>query len=275
MGIGLNLGLLAWFKYANFLAASINNLAGTSLSFGDIVLPLAISFFTFQQIAFLVDAYRGLADEPNIGRYGLFVTFFPQLIAGPIVHHAEILPQYAQRDSIRLKADNLSIGLTIFAVGLFKKVVFADSMGAYADTVFQAAALGDTVSFVSAWAAAAAFSLEIYFDFSGYTDMAIGIARMFGVRLPLNFDSPYKSTSIIDFWRRWHITLSRFLRDYLYYPLGGNRNGTGRRYGNLMVVMLLGGLWHGAAWTFVFWGALHGLFRVRVSYGIDSSGFVH
>ena len=262
LGIVFNLGILCWFKYANFLVDSVNWLAGTSIGLGAIALPIAISFFTFQQIAFLVDVQRGLANEPNIGRYGLFVMFFPQLIAGPIVHHSEILPQYAKPDRVRLTYENVSVGLTIFTIGLFKKVALADPMGAYADIVFDAADHGDAVSFVSAWAGSAAFALEIYFDFSGYSDMAIGLARMFAIRLPLNFDSPYKAVNIIEFWRRWHMTLSRFLRDYLYFPLGGNRKGPARRHINLMIVMLLGGLWHGAAWTFVIWGGLHGAFLV-------------
>lgn len=266
VGIVLNLGLLAGFKYANFFADTVNMLTASSFTFGQLILPIGISFFTFQQIAFLVDAYRGLANEPNLGRYGLFVTFFPQLIAGPIVHHSEILPQYARPDRVRLTYENVSVGIAIFAIGLFKKVVLADSMGTHANLVFDAARHGDAVTFVSAWTGSAAFGLEIYFDFSGYSDMAIGLARMFAIRLPLNFESPYKAVNIIDFWRRWHITLSRFLRDYLYFPLGGNRKGPARRYGNLMVVMLLGGLWHGAAWTFVAWGALHGLFLV-VNHG--------
>ena len=262
LGIVFNLGLLGWFKYANFFVDTVNGLADTSFDLDAIALPIAISFFTFQQIAFLVDVQRGLANEPNIGRYGLFVMFFPQLIAGPIVHHSEILPQYSRPDRIRLTYDNVSVGLTIFTIGMFKKVALADPMGVYADIVFDAANHGDAVSFVSAWAGSGAFALEIYFDFSGYSDMAIGLARMFAIRLPLNFDSPYKAINIIEFWRRWHMTLSRFLRDYLYFPLGGNRKGPARRYLNLMMVMLLGGLWHGAAWTFVIWGGVHGAFLV-------------
>lgn len=262
LAVTLNLALLGWFKYANFFADSVNALTASSFTFGEIILPIGISFFTFQQVAFLVDAYRGLANEPNLGRYGLFVAFFPQLIAGPIVHHSEILPQYAHADRVRLTYDNVSVGVAIFVIGLFKKVVLADPVGNYADIVFDAARHGDAVSFISAWTGSAAFGLEIYFDFSGYSDMAIGLARIFAIRLPLNFESPYKATSIIDFWRRWHLTLSRFLRDYLYFPLGGNRKGRARRFFNVMIVMLLGGLWHGAAWTFVAWGALHGAFLV-------------
>lgn len=261
-GITLNLGLLAWFKYADFFTGTINSVAGTSFDLSAIILPLAISFFTFQQIAFLVDVYQGQAGERDFGKYCLFVTFFPQLIAGPIVHHSEMLKQYADPAKIRFSYENFSIGTTIFVIGLFKKVVFADPMGNYADTVYGAAMLGTPITFITAWAGTTAFALQIYFDFSGYSDMAIGLSRMFGIKLPLNFDSPYKATNIIEFWRRWHMTLSRFLRDYLYFPLGGGRRGRPRRYANLMIVMLLGGLWHGAAWTFIAWGALHGFYLV-------------
>jgi alginate O-acetyltransferase complex protein AlgI len=208
-----------------------------------------------------VDIYRGGRAEPNVWRYCLFVTFFPHLIAGPIVHHAEMLPQF-NRGRLNVTIGSLSVGLSIFSLGLFKKVVFADPIGEYADTVFGTAELGTPISFVSAWTGVAAFALKIYFDFSGYSDMAIGLAKMFGVQLPLNFDSPYKATSIIDFWHRWHMTLSRFLREYIYIPLGGNRKGEVWRYANVLIVMLIGGLWHGPAWTFVAWGALHGLYLI-------------
>jgi len=262
IGVIFNLTLLGWFKYAGFLTSTVNDLSGTQFNLGNIVLPLGISFFTFQQIAYLVDTQRGIAYENHFGRYCLFVAFFPQLIAGPIVHHGEILPQYAQSEKIRLRLENIVVGISIFTIGLFKKVILADPMGEYADRVFSAAAHGDPVTFVTAWAANFAVALEIYFDFSGYSDMAIGLARIFGIKLPLNFNSPYKAKNIIDFWRRWHMTLSRFLRDYLYVPLGGNRLGRVRRYINLAIVMLLGGLWHGAAWNFVIWGGLHGLYLI-------------
>ena len=259
VGVGINLTALGWFKYANFLVSSGNAVLGTDYHLQKIVLPLAISFFTFQQIAYLVDTYRNQTNEHSLQRYMLFVTFFPQLIAGPIVHHKEMLPQFAEQlQGIRLR--NLLIGATIFFIGLFKKVIIADGVSPYSDTVFAMAANGETLSFLESWTGALAYSIQLYFDFSGYSDMAIGLARMFGVKLPLNFDSPYKSRSIIDFWRRWHMTLSRFLRDYLYFALGGNRHGAARTYTNLMIVMLLGGLWHGAGWTFVIWGALHGIF---------------
>ncbi|RMH23826.1 MAG: MBOAT family protein, partial [Planctomycetota bacterium] len=225
LGVAVNLGLLAYFKYAMFIADNLSALLDTPINIGTIVLPLAISFFTFQQIAYLVDAFRGLTREYSFVDYCLFVTFFPQLIAGPIVHHGEMLPQFADRRTARPSADNLTIGLSIFAAGLFKKVVIADGVSVTANKVFDAAAAGGSVTFVDAWAGALAYTMQLYFDFSGYSDMAIGLGRMFGIRLPVNFDSPYKARSIVDFWRRWHITLSRFLRDYLYIPLGGNRRG--------------------------------------------------
>jgi D-alanyl-lipoteichoic acid acyltransferase DltB (MBOAT superfamily) len=226
------------------------------------VLPIAISFYTFQQIAFLVDAYRNLVTDFSISRYFLFVTFFPQLIAGPIVLQHEMMPQYSGLDGKKFDPKNLSIGVTIFAIGLFKKVIIADTSAHWADPLFRGAADGLVLTMSEAWVAALAFTFQIYFDFSGYSDMAIGLGWMFGLILPLNFYSPYKATSIIEFWRRWHMTLSRFLRDYLYFPLGGNRHGLVRRYGNLGIVMLLGGLWHGAAWTYVAWGVLHGIYLV-------------
>ena len=260
LGVGLNLALLGYFKYANFLVDNFNTAADAGWSVAPIVLPLAISFFTFQQIAFLVDVRRQRSETPNFLSYCLFVTFFPQLIAGPIVYHREIMPQILLAGFGRLRSQNLAVGLTIFVIGLFKKVVLADNIAPYSTIVFDAAADGTTIGLLTAWQGALAYSAQIYFDFSGYSDMAIGLGRLFGIRLPLNFNSPYKAASIIDFWRRWHMTLSRFLRDYLYIPLGGGRSGAARRYVNLIIVMLLGGLWHGAAWTFLIWGGLHGAY---------------
>jgi D-alanyl-lipoteichoic acid acyltransferase DltB (MBOAT superfamily) len=261
-GVAANLGLLGYFKYANFFVENLNSVTGLSFSIGQIALPLGISFFTFQQIAFLVDVYRGKAREYDFLHYCLFVTFFPQLIAGPIVHHGEMLPQFMRSETFRMRWENLAVGLSMLILGLFKKVVIADGMAQYANPVFDMAEAGGAIGLFEAWRGAVAYSFQIYFDFSGYSEMAMGLARLFGIRLPLNFYSPYRSTSIIEFWRRWHMTLSRFLRDYLYFPLGGNRRGRGRRYANLMVTMLLGGLWHGAGWTFVAWGALHGVYLV-------------
>jgi D-alanyl-lipoteichoic acid acyltransferase DltB (MBOAT superfamily) len=223
-----------------------------------ILLPLAISFHTFQQIAYLVDTYRGETHHYRFLDYLFFVVFFPQLIAGPIVRHDEIIPQIAQRRTWRPGAVELALGVTIFSFGLFKKVVLADYVAVPADLVFAAA--GDRLGFFEAWLGATAYALQIYFDFSAYSDMAVGLALLAGIRLPLNFFSPYQAGSIIEFWRRWHMTLSRFLLHYVYVPLGGNRLGRGRRYANLMTTMLLGGLWHGAAWTFVLWGGLHGAY---------------
>jgi D-alanyl-lipoteichoic acid acyltransferase DltB (MBOAT superfamily) len=257
-GLGFNLFLLGYFKYASFLADNVNVLLGVDWKIEPQALPLGISFFTFQKIAFLVDVYVGGVVSFDLLHYALFVTFFPQLIAGPIVRHNEIMPQF-QTLPRHPRASDFAIGASIFGIGLFKKVCLADPSAALVTPVFSAAASGAPVGFVDAWTAALAYSFQLYFDFSGYSDMAIGLARLFGIVLPINFYSPYKSVNIIDFWRRWHISLSRFLRDFIYIPLGGNRHGVPRRYLNLAIAMLLGGLWHGAAWTFVLWGAMHGL----------------
>ncbi len=258
LGVCFNLGLLGYFKYTGFFLEGLNDLGLKLIPVPEITLPLAISFFTFQQIAYLVDVARDDCEEYQFSHYALFVVFFPQLIAGPIVHHKELMPQFRSlRPRSELSSD-LSIGLTFIAIGLFKKVIMADSLAMIADPVHDAAAQGGDIHTIDALAATLAFSFQIYFDFSGYSDMAIGSARLFGIRLPENFRSPYKSRSAIETWKRWHITLSRFLRDYLYISLGGNRRGAARRYLNLVLTMLLGGLWHGAAWTFVVWGALHG-----------------
>lgn len=261
LGIVFNLGLLAYFKYAGFFVANFNDLFKTGFPLPHILLPIGISFITFQKIAFLVDAHRGLVRNFTILNYIFFVTFFPQLIAGPIVHHAEIMPQLASVSRRNIRID-FSIGISIFIIGLFKKVVIADGLSIYADAGYSMLTAGHTLNFISAWITVISYSLQLYFDFSAYSDMAIGLGRMFGIRLPLNFYSPYKATSIIDFWRRWHMTLSRFLRDYLYIPLGGNQKGFIRRYLNLIIVMLLGGLWHGANWTFAIWGGVHGILLI-------------
>ena len=259
-GVGANLALIGWFKYAAFGAQVWSQLTGRPVAIDAVALPLAISFFTFQQIGYLVDRYRGLPAEAEPLRFGLFVTFFPQLIAGPIVRHREMGPQLRDPERLRFGMANVQVGLAFLVAGLFKKAVIADGVAPTANAVFDAAAAGTPVGAVDGWLGTAAYSLQIYFDFSGYSDMAIGIALLFGIRLPFNFDSPYKAASIIDFWRRWHMTLSRFLRDYLYIALGGNRRGPVRRYANLMITMLLGGLWHGAGWNFVIWGGLHGAY---------------
>lgn len=261
-GVGLDLALLGYYKYANFFLDSANQLLGAGWTLQDIILPLGISFFTFTQIAFLVDAWSGKAREYNFIHYLLFVTYFPHLIAGPVLHHKEMMPQFAQPETYRLSWENMAVGLTFLFAGMFKKVVIADSLAVHATPVFSAAEAGEALTFFAAWKGTVAYTLQLYFDFSGYSDMAIGLSRMFGVKLPLNFDSPYRAANIIDFWRRWHMTLSRFLRDYLYIPLGGSRKGPALRYVNLMATMLLGGLWHGAGWTFVIWGGLHGIYLV-------------
>ncbi|MGL5939487.1 MAG: MBOAT family O-acyltransferase [Waterburya sp.] len=262
LGIIFNLGLICYFKYANFLINNVNQVAGTNLYLPTIVIPLAISFYTFQQIAYLVDAYRGETKEYNLQQYILFVCFFPHLIAGPIVYHKELLPQFENSSIYKFSQQTLAIGLTVFVAGLFKKVIFADRIAEYSNLAFAAASQGVDLTFSEAWVGALGYTLQLYFDFSGYSDMAIGAAYMLGVQLPLNFNSPYKAISIVDFWRRWHITLSHFLRDYLYIPLGGSRKGPFRRYMNLVITMLLGGLWHGAGWTYIFWGILHGVYLV-------------
>lgn len=261
-GLVLNLGLLAYFKYAGFLADILVQLGGPYINVGEIVLPLAISFYTFQQISFLVDTYSGRSPRYGFIQYASYLAFFPHLIAGPIVRHNRLIGQLSDRKILRPNLDNILSGTTIIMIGLFKKVVLADGAAAYVNPIFFAAGNGGQVGFVEAWLAAMLFSFVIYFDFSGYSDIAIGLARLFNVRFPENFASPYKAMNIVDFWRRWHITLSSFLRDYLYIPLGGNRKGPGWRNVNLMLTMLLGGLWHGAALNFVVWGGLHGCYLV-------------
>jgi len=260
LGVAFNLLLLGYFKYAGFLDANVQAVTGASLGLMGVVLPIGISFYTFTQIAFLVDAAKGEAAEYDLKRYVLFVTFFPHLIAGPIIHHKEMMPQFSRLVPKGETLQNLSVGLVLLAIGLAKKCLIADPLGSFASPIFARAETGEDIHFFIAWAGVLAYSFQIYFDFSGYSEMAIGLARMFGVKFPANFNSPYRASSMIEFWRRWHMTLSRFLRDYVYVPLGGNRKGALRRYVNLMAVMLVGGLWHGASWTFVLWGALHGAF---------------
>jgi D-alanyl-lipoteichoic acid acyltransferase DltB (MBOAT superfamily) len=263
LGVATNLGFLCFYKYTSFIVQNINAGFGAHLELPTIVLPLAISFFTFQQISFLVDIYRGAAPRSlgNPIEYATLVAFFPHLIAGPIVFYRELSPQFADPATYRFRYENLAIGATIFFAGLFKKVVLADNLAQNADAVFQASSqIIPTLS--DAWVGLLSYTLQIYFDFSGYSDMAIGLAWILGVKLPLNFNSPYKSLSIIEFWRRWHITLSRFLRDYLYVPLGGNAYGFPRQLINISITMLLAGIWHGAGWNFAIWGGLHGFYLV-------------
>lgn len=256
IGVISNIALLGYFKYSDFFIINVNYLLDTEVPLLHLALPLAISFFTFQQIAYLVDSYRGETKEYDFLKYALFVTFFPQLIAGPIVHHKEMMPQFARARNKVKNYKNIALGMFIFSIGLFKKVVIADTFSVWAINGFDKA---EVLTFFEAWATSLSYTFQLYFDFSGYTDMAIGAALLFNIKLPINFNSPYKATDIQDFWRRWHITLSRFLRDYIYIPLGGNRKGNFRTYNNLMATFILGGIWHGAGWTFVFWGFLHGL----------------
>ncbi len=264
--ISANLGLLAFFKYGNFFISTITTLTGVEESLVNVALPLGISIFTFTQITFLVDVYRGMACQYDYIDYLLFVTYFPHLIAGPILHHKEMMPQIASLEIRTDYIEKIAIGLLVFTIGLGKKIFFADNFSVYATPVFDQAREGLQPDFIVAWTGTLAYTMQLYFDFSGYSDMAIGLSFLFGVYLPINFNSPYKAHNIIDFWRRWHMTLSRFLRDYLYIPLGGNRKGLSRRKVNIMITMLLGGLWHGASWNFVAWGGLHGLYLL-VNHG--------
>ena len=255
VAIASNLLLLGYFKYYDFFITGINNIFSLNIEFLHLMLPLAISFFTFQQIAYLVDSYRGETKEYDFLNYALFVTFFPQLIAGPIVHHKEMMPQFSSTYNLIKRHKNIALGLFIFFIGLFKKVYIADNLSIIANNGFSASA---SLSSIEAWITSLSYTLQLYFDFSGYTDMAIGAALLFNIKLPINFNTPYKAVNIQDFWRRWHITLSRFLRDYIYIPLGGSRVSSFKIYTNLMITFILGGLWHGAGLTFVFWGFLHG-----------------
>lgn len=266
IAIASNLALLASMKYTNFFIVTLNNafvyFNVKPITMLNIVLPLGISFFTFTQIAFLVDTYHGHINERNFIHYMLFVSYFPHLIAGPVIHHKQMMPQFGLKSTYSVSYDNIAKGMTFFSLGLFKKVVLADGMANHVDGIFSAVAGGGNPCFFESWLGAIAYTLQLYFDFSGYCDMAIGISLFFNIKLPTNFDSPYKASDIIEFWRRWHMTLSAFLRDYLYVPLGGNRHGKLMQYRNLLITMLLGGLWHGAGWTFVLWGGLHGAYLV-------------
>jgi alginate O-acetyltransferase complex protein AlgI len=260
----VDLAVLAYFKYADFFIDNLNlglrAMSAAEVRALHVVLPIGISFFSFTQIAYLVDCYEGKVRERNFVHYALFVSYFPHLVAGPVLHHGQMMPQFGRPETYRLDTDNVLAGLFNIAVGLCKKVLLADEFSQYASPIFDAVRAGQHLGFVAAWVGALAYTLQIYFDFSGYSDMAIGLSRILNISLPLNFNAPYKAASIIDFWRRWHMSLSHFLRDYLYKRLGGNRRGPVRRYANLVITMLLGGFWHGASWTFVVWGGLHGLY---------------
>ena len=260
-GVTVNLLLLGYYKYTNFLLDALGRAGGPLFHRLDIILPLAISFFTFTQIGYLVDVYRDGKLHYRLLDYAVFVVFFPHLIAGPIVRHWEIIPQFADKQLKANRAD-MGAGIAMFLLGLCKKVLLADPASRFADVVYGAVEAGTAITWFDAWLGTIAYAMQIYFDFSGYSDMAIGLARMFGMKFPCNFDSPYKAGNIIEFWRRWHITLQRFLREYLYFPLGGNRCGKVRHLLNIMITMVVSGLWHGAGWTFLVWGALHGVYIV-------------
>ncbi len=257
-GVVVDLMVLGYFKYTDFLIDTANALLQTNFILQHIVLPLGISFFTFQKIAYLVDSSNGEVAEHDLLEYCFFVMFFPQLLAGPITHHSEIFSQIKGPWAFAIRPSNFMLGLTIFVIGLFKKVVLADNFAPLVSPAYEAAAAGEPLDFFLAWQGAITFKFQLYFDFSGYSEMALGVARLFGIQLPLNFNSPYRALNVVDFWRRWHMTLTRFLRDYVYIPLGGSRRGTPRLYFNLMVTLALSGLWHGAAWHFVVWGSLQG-----------------
>lgn len=269
VGILFNIGLLAYFKYADFFISNVNTLFGTLIPHPHITLPLGISFFSFQQITYIVDSYHGQTKEYSFLNYALFVSFFPQLIAGPIVHHKEMMPQFASVRNKNPNWNNIYTGLFFLGIGLFKKVAVADTFAVWVNEGFSDPG---ALTFLTAWKTSLSYTIQLYFDFSAYTDMAIGSARLVNIRIPQNFNSPYFSLDIKDFWRRWHITLGRFLREYIYIPMGGNRNGRVRTYVNLFVTFLIGGIWHGAGWTFIFWGALHGtalcIYRLWAKMGL-------
>ncbi len=255
IGIVFNVGLLAYFKYYDFFIENVNAAFNLNFTLKHIVLPLGISFFTFQQLSFLIAVYKGEEKLERFTAYCIFVLFFPQLVAGPIVLYGEMIPQFTDEKRRRVSADNLALGVYFFVIGLFKKVVIADTLSLFVDNGFGAS---EQLSLSAAWATSLSYTLQIYFDFSGYSDMAVGLGKMFNIDLIPNFNSPYKSASLSEFWRRWHITLGRALSTYIYRPLGGNRKGKLRTVINLLITFFISGLWHGAAWTFVLWGTLHG-----------------
>ena len=255
-GILFNLGALGYFKYYDFFVENINYIFKTNFNLLHIMLPLGISFFTFQQLSYVIDNYHRKSLNYDFLSYCLFVTFFPQLIAGPIVLPAEMLPQFENEENKKVNWENMNRGLYIFSIGLAKKVIIADTIAHFANAGFD---MMESLNFAEAWLTSVSYTLQLYFDFSGYCDMAMGIGMMFNIILPINFNSPYKSTNIQEFWRKWHITLGRFMTNYLYIPLGGNRKGELKTLRNLFIVFLASGIWHGAGWNFVIWGMLHGI----------------
>ncbi|MBQ7782133.1 MAG: MBOAT family protein [Lachnospiraceae bacterium] len=258
-GLFVNLGILFYFKYFNFFIDNCNMLLHTDWNIEKIALPLGISFFTFQQISYVVDRYRNDAPYYSLLDYACFITFFPQLIAGPIVLHSEFVPQLAARKNRKPDAEKFFDGFSLFILGLGKKVLLADVLARPVNAAFDDInIIRYYIDFPTGWLIILFYAFELYFDFSGYCDMARGISKMFGFELPINFDSPFKSETITEFWRRWHITLSRFLTTYIYIPLGGNRRGTAIRCRNTLIVFFISGIWHGASWNFIFWGLFHG-----------------
>lgn len=255
LGIVCNMLLLIHFKYTNFIIENINMLFGTTWPGMPKFLPLGISFFTFTQVAYLIDIYRVSGKRYSLLDYSLFVTYFPHLPAGPIIHHGQMLPQFHAQSRWRINYENISKGFYLLVIGLFKKVILADTLAFWVNNGYKLSYF----DLVTAWIVSIAYSFQLYFDFSGYSDMAIGISLLLNINLPINFNSPYKALNIQDFWRRWHITLSHFLRDYVYIPLGGNRGPQWRTLVNVLLTFLIGGIWHGAGWNFLFWGLLHGV----------------
>lgn len=256
IGLTFNIGIIFYFKYYDFFIKNINRLFQTNFNFKNILLPLGISFFTFQQLSYIIDAYKGKTRGYHLIEYALFVTFFPQLVAGPIVLHNELIPLFRDQSRKKVNYENLSIGITMFTYGLFKKIMIADVLGSIVTWGFNHIDVSTSMDFILVMLA---YTFQIYFDFSGYSDMATGIARMLNFTLPINFDSPYKAYSVIEFWKKWHITLTRFLRTYIYFPMGGSKKGTVRTYINIMVVFIVSGIWHGANYTFILWGLIHGI----------------
>lgn len=256
VGVIFNLGLLGYFKYYDFFVENINTVFRTNFTLLHVLLPLGISFFTFQQLSFIIDSYNEKSMKYDFLSYCLFVTFFPQLIAGPIVLPNEMLPQFEDKRNKLINYENMNRGMYMFSIGLAKKVIIADTIANFANAGFDQM---EALNIVEAWMTSISYTLQLYFDFSGYCDMAMGIALMFNIVLPLNFNSPYKSANIQEFWKRWHMTLGRFMTNYLYIPLGGNRLGERKTLRNLFIVFMASGIWHGAGWNFVIWGSLHGI----------------
>ena len=259
IGILFNVCLLGYFKYYDFFIANINAVFDTDFHVMNLILPLAISFYTFQKIPYLIDSYHGETKGYSPLNYGLFLTFFPQLIAGPIVQHSDVMSQFENKENRKMNSKNIAVGLFVFGIGLFKKVGIADTFAVTANLGYSDPT---ALSFIDSWITSLSYTFQLYFDFSGYSDMAIGAALLFNIKLPMNFNSPYKALSIQDFWKRWHMTLTNFLTRYIYFPLGGSRKGIIRTYINIMIVFFVSGIWHGAGWTFIIWGLMHGIASV-------------